>query len=66
MLCWAPQQLRIPVLALAYLAMDRDRFLLGRGIAGYTPDVIGLDTRLRDLEAEAESKEKPAKDYDLA
>jgi hypothetical protein len=40
----------IPVLALTYLATDRERFLLGRGSGGHLPDIIQTDPRIRDID----------------
>jgi len=46
----------IPVLTLTYLATDRERFLLSRGMSGQPLDAVKPDPRLLDLEAEANPK----------
>jgi len=40
----------IPVLALTYLATDREHFLLGRGAGGRLSDIIETDPRIRDID----------------
>ena len=40
----------IPVLALTYLATDRERFLLGRGRGGFLHDIVQTDPRIREID----------------